>query len=397
MEEGTFIGWLKEEGQWVDSSQMLFVLEGDKAQQEVESFDAGHLRIAPDAPEPGDTVAVGQLIGYLVADGEPNPIASAAAQRPEPPSANAGATTSEAPARPKPPAAASGAAATTPRARRLAREVGVDCATVAGTGRGGRVREVDVHLAAAATRSKERCAGPAGDTQVPGQLIAISPRRRTIAQRMVAATGEAAPVSLARRADATRLVDLRHQLQSAAEPEAQDVPGYTDILIKLAAVAIQQHPMIQAQWQSDGLWLPSQINVGVAVDTEAGLVVPVIHNVPDMTLRQVATEVGRCVKQARSDRLQPDEMRGGTFTVTNLGPMGIDTFTPILNLPQSAILGVGRIGDEPTAHSPDRMTGRQTVALSLTFDHRVIDGAPAARFLQTLARAIEQPAARLVD
>jgi pyruvate dehydrogenase E2 component (dihydrolipoamide acetyltransferase) len=369
MEEGTFSGWLKQDGDRVNPGDRLFALESDKATEEIEALDAGILRIPPDGPSPGDKVKVGQVLAHLVAEGEAAPTApggqpavAAAAPEPAPRRATSAGRRKQ---------------AVSPRARRLAAELGVDWAGLRGSGRNGRIRERDVRAAAA---------GATG-----GRLLPHTEVRRTIAARMVAGVTQAAPVTLTTRADATNLVNLRGQFKAAAAGPEDVVPGYTDLIVKLAAAALRRHPLLQAQWRDDGLFVPDHVAIAVAVDTEAGLLVPVIRDADTLTLRQVAARSRDLVARARAGRLTAEEMRGATFTVTNLGGLDIDAFTPILHLPQCAVLGVGRIAREPAVVG-DQIVPRDQVTLSLTFDHRVVDGAPAARFLDTLRGCLEQPA-----
>jgi pyruvate dehydrogenase E2 component (dihydrolipoamide acetyltransferase) len=173
------------------------------------------------------------------------------------------------------------------------------------------------------------------------------------------------------------------------------IPGYNDMIIKLTAAALLRHPLLAAQWNDHEIVLPDGIHISLAVDTEAGLLAPVIRDADKLTLRQIATESHRLAEVGRGGRLAADQMQGGVFTVTNLGVFGIDAFTPVINLPQCAILGVGRIAREPAVVN-GQIVSRDQLTLSLTFDHRVIDGAPAARFLQDLSRCIEQPGAALI-
>jgi pyruvate dehydrogenase E2 component (dihydrolipoamide acetyltransferase) len=400
MEEGTFAGWLKQDGDRVSSGDRLFALESEKATEEVETLDGGILRIPPDAPQPGDTVRVGQALGYLVAEGESAPAQLGTIQAPsasagtptQAPSASAGTTVplasasglyrgKQAPSASagiiaQPAASAGRRRAVSPRARRVAAELGVDCAAVTGSGRNGRIRERDVRAAAGATG---------------GRLLPHTDTRRTIAARMVAGVTQAAPVTLTTRADATNLVNLRGQFKAAAVGPDDVVPGYTDFLVKLAAVALRRHPLLQARWRDDGLFVPDHVAVAVAVDTDAGLLAPVIRDADRLTLREVAARSHDLVARARAGRLTAAEMRDATFTITNLGGLGVDAFTPILHLPQCAVLGVGRIAREPAVVG-EHVVPRDQVTLSLTFDHRVVDGAPAARFLDTLRGCLEQPA-----
>jgi pyruvate dehydrogenase E2 component (dihydrolipoamide acetyltransferase) len=214
--------------------------------------------------------------------------------------------------------------------------------------------------------------------------------RRTIARRMSEGVHHAAPVTLTTRADATQLVRRRESFKTSAANSPKAAPTFTDILAKLTAAALQQHPLLNAQWRDDGVFIPDDINIAIAVDTEDGLLAPVLRDVARLTLEQVAAASRSLVEQARARRLTPGQLQGGTFTLTNLGSLGVDAFTPILNLPQCATLGVGRIQREPVVAGAEIVI-RERFTLSLTFDHRIVDGAPAARFLQTLRAFIESP------
>jgi len=402
MDEGTFVGWLKEDGAQVRAGEPLFELEGEKALQQIESIDSGILRIDPTCPAPGAVVAVGTLLGHLFAPGESMQTSSS---KPAPQPAAATTASPVAPAlpptvdfAPPDPVVSESAARRTlasPRARRAARQSGVELSALRGTGRGGRVRERDV-LAAASSGGTTPAALPQGASATGrGTLVPHTPHRRTIAQRMQAGCHVAAPVTLTCKVDATNLVNLRRQFQTAAQATDDKPPSYTDILVKLAAVALQRHPRMNSSWTDEGLLLPDSINIGIAVDTPAGLVVPVVHDVPRLSLRELATRTRELVELARARRLTAADQADGTFTVTNLGMFGIDAFTPIVNLPQAAILGVGRIVREPVVRGEQIVPG-DTLTLSLTLDHRVLDGAEGARFLADLTTGLENPAAWLV-
>lgn len=385
MEEGTFVQWLKRDGEPVKAGDMLFVLDGEKAAQEVEAMDSGTLRIPPDSPQPGQTVAVGDLLGYLAEAGEAMPWESPSvsveirAATAAPPSSPAAST----PTLSKPHTLPRHGPAVSPRARRVAAELGVDWTQLAGSGRTGRIRERDVRAAAPAVQ-----AVPSSD-QGPVRIVPISPMRKVIAERMVAAAQTTAPVTLTTRADATNLVNLRNQFKTVAAADAV-IPSYSDFILKLTALALREHPMLNANWTPDGIRMLEAIHIGIAVDTEAGLLVPVIRDVPALNLRQIAAVSRELIEQARSRQLKPEQMQGGTFTITNLGMYGVEAFTPIISLPQCAVLGLGRICREPAVLN-DQIVPRDRMTLSLTFDHRVIDGGPAARFLDTLRRYVEQP------
>jgi len=436
MEEGTFGEWLKKDGDKIAPGDALFVLEGEKSAQDIESLDGGTLRIPPDAPRPGDIVRVGQLLGYLVADGETAPFENGA--KPHPPGNGMAApsnssTTAAPPAGPAARRLARGmqvdldrvsgsgpggkvtlddvhaavqpaavtddlAPAITPRARRAAAELGVDTTSLAGSGRAGRIRERDV-VAAARSGSTASRPRPEAVTRAAGSCasenwLPVTPIRRTIASRMLEATHETAPVTISTRCDATNLVNLREQFRQAAE-EGDVIPSYNDLLVKLTAAVLARHPQLRQQWHDRGLYVPQGMHLAVAVDTEAGLLAPVLRDVDRLTIREVSSRFKALVDKARSGRMPSEDLQGGVFTITNLGMFGIDAFTPIINLPQCAILGIGRIERLPAVVN-EAIVPRDQLMLSLTFDHRVVDGAPASRFLQSLSRAVESPGPHLV-
>jgi pyruvate dehydrogenase E2 component (dihydrolipoamide acetyltransferase) len=231
-------------------------------------------------------------------------------------------------------------------------------------------------------------------TLVAGREIPISGLRRTIAERMVKSRAATAPVTLTTKADASALVSLREQFKAAASPD-EPAPTYSDLIVKLAALALVEHPEVNARWEETRIVLAGAVNIGLAVDTEDGLLVPVVRDVPGLTLLQLAARTRDLVERARRRRLTAEDLAGGTFTVTNLGGLGVDAFTPIINHPECAVLGVGRIVREPAAVG-DQVMIRERLWLSLTFDHRVVDGAPAARFLDAVRRLVENPASSLI-
>lgn len=438
MEEGTFVRWLKAPGERVAPGEPLFELEGEKSVEPVESIDGGILHVPADAPGAGAVVKVGTLVGWLLADGEappaPTPVAPpAVAPAPPPPSTAAGA------ARPAPRPSGPVGGPSSPTIRRLARELGVDLAAVAGSGPTGRILADDVFAAAVArvpaaggsrgrrastpraraaaarlgidwrdlagsgrggrVREADVLAAPRSAASAPHRptaspFDALPKRRRAIAERMLASTRDNAPVTLHCRADVSTLVAYRaRQKAGSAAP-----PAYTDLVAKIVAAALVRHPALAGCWDAHGtLVLPDAdgIHVGIAVDTDAGLLVPVVRDVGRRTLAEVAAESRALVERARTGRLQAADMEGGVFTITNLGASGVDEFTPIVNPPQTAILGLGAIRREPVvardAAGQESIVVRERVALSLTFDHCRVDGAPAARFLDDVRRGIESP------
>jgi len=451
MEEGTFVRWLKGQGDRVKPSEPLFELEGEKSVEPVESIDGGILHVPAGAPGEGAVVKVGTLIGWLLADGEAPPVyaaeappapAAAAPSKPAP-TAAAEAFVSLAPTAPRPPASrptgpvggptsptvrrlarelgvdvetvagsgpagrimaddvfhvavasvggatgsAGGRRPSTPRARATASRLGVDWAMLPGSGRGGRVREADVLGAARPAPAVGRPANP--------RLAGLPKRRRTIAERMLASQAENAPVTLHTRADVTALAALRSRLKFSG---TLPVPAYTDLLAKLVADVLLRHPSLAGCWDASGaLVYPDgmSLHIGIAVDTEAGLLVPVVRDVGRRTLAEITAESRELIEKARAQKLPAAAMEGGVFTITNLGGFGIDEFTPIINGPQTAILGVGAIRREPVvvadSSGAESIAIRDLMTLSLTFDHCRVDGGPAARFLDDVRRVIESP------
>lgn len=396
MEEGTFGEWLKRDGDVITPGQALFVLEGEKSAQDIESFDGGILKIPANAPRPGDTVKVGQVLAYLVAEGETAPAEieiseNTDAKRQETAEVQSAKQSAEVIAGGA--NAAPDTARSSPRARRRAAELGVDLKGLLGSGKGGRIRERDVAEIAKSQAAASRATPATKGRRATDQ--AASRMRKAIAARMSAGVHEAAPVTLTTRCDATNLVNLRGQLKAAASA-GEAVPDYNSLFVKLAAAVLARHPVMTWQWGDGNIVVPEGMHIAIAVDTDAGLLAPVIRDVNRLSLRQLAEELTGIIEQARGTGLPESQLQGGVFTITNLGKFGIDAFTPIINLPQSAILGIGRISREPVVVD-NAIVPRDQVTLSLTFDHRVVDGAPAAKFLNDLRLAVEQPSPWLVS
>ncbi|MFM7151047.1 MAG: dihydrolipoamide acetyltransferase family protein, partial [Gemmataceae bacterium] len=394
-------------------------LEGDKAAQEIESLDAGLLCIPDDAPRPGDTVQVGQVIGFLLAEGESPP--ASVGKRPAQTAPAKPAPEITTTSRPAGPAArrlahqlgidldtipspdptgrilvedvqrtaatsrtdriATSRPIATPRARRRASELGVDWTRLKGTGRDGRVRERDV-LSRPVSSSASI---PEPIPLTPGKHTPATKLRAIIAQRMQAGVTQAAPVTLTTKVDAAALVTFRQHLKQTT-PEGP-IPSYNDILVRLTAMTLRGLPQLNACWHREGIYTYDAIHVATAIDTESGLLAAVISDADQRSIFQIAERTRELIGLAREGRLGQKDLEGATFTVTNLGMFGIDGFTPILNLPQAGILGVGRIVEEPVVRGGQIVAGH-TLTLSLTFDHRVVDGAPAARWLQSLCQRI---------
>lgn len=361
MEEGTFVEWLKVEGEPVQSGDMLYVLEGEKVSTEIESFDNGSLRILPNAPAAGDTVAVGQLLGYLVANGETAPFEREGWTDPQPHQN----TAPESAAQPKPITASQPTGDTStisPRARRVAEELGIEWQSLTGTGSTGRIREADVRAVAGGS---------------------VANPRKVIAQRMSESSRQTVPVTITTRADATELIALRKSF-------ADNAPSYNALFIKLAADALAAFPALHSQWRPKGLYVPPIAHIALAMDTQLGLLAPVIRDPAAKSPAAITREITDLASHSCAGKLQPTELTDATFTITNLGAFGIDAFTPVINLPQCAILGLGRIAKVPAVVG-DAVVPRKQITLSLTFDHRIVDGVPAARFLARIRDGVESP------
>ena len=298
-----------------------------------------------------------------------------------------------------------------PLAEKIAAEAGIDLRKLTGTGAGGKITKEDVELAVA--RAGERESGRAGEAPAgaaPAPPLPTSPAqplpvadvaeriplkgvRGIIADRMGTSVHTTARVTLMLEADATDFVAARERIKAKVAEEWGFAPGYNDLLAKIVAAGLRKFPYMNARLAPDAIERLGHVNVGMAVDTERGLLVPVIRDADQKSLRQFGAEFREMVDRARKGRSLPDDITGGTFTITNLGMYDIEAFTPVINLPEAAILGVGKILPKWVfrPESPDKPVLRQMMALSLVFDHRIIDGAPAAKFLQYVKQVVEEP------
>jgi pyruvate dehydrogenase E2 component (dihydrolipoamide acetyltransferase) len=294
----------------------------------------------------------------------------------------------------------------TPLARRMAAAEGIDLGAITGAGPEGLITREDVQ---AALRVEPKAAAPvtptaalvsapavAPPTAVSGgreTVVPLTSLRRTIAERMSASAYTAPHVTLFTDADASNLVSARSQL-NAELPKERKI-AYNTLLAALAARALNEYPQLNSRLEADGLHLLADINIALAIDTERGLMTPVLRNVDALNLPAIQQGYNDLAGRALNGRSLPQDFEGGTFTITNLGALEIDGFTPIINPPQAAILGVGRIADRPVARE-GAVVVRPMITLSLSFDHRIVDGAPAARFLQRVKQLVERPLALLL-
>jgi pyruvate dehydrogenase E2 component (dihydrolipoamide acetyltransferase) len=393
MESGTIVRWLKSEGDQVQKGEPLYELDTDKVTQEVEADVGGVLlKILVNDGE----VPVGTPVAFLGEAGENLPEVEAPAE-PEAVSAGAGAEQAQrAPERPDesaPPeveAAApeavpsdSGRIKASPLARRIARERGIDLASVSGTGPEGRIVAEDVERAdVAGTGRGPARAAAAGEVE----RVELTSLRRTVGRRMTEAW--AAPAfQIVMSADMTRAQQLRARL---VERHPDERPTVTDVLTKICAAALMRHRAVNALYAGDAVELYPSANVGIAVATDRGLLVPVIPRCEALTVAEIAAARADLVARARDGKLQAADLEGGTFTISNLGMYGVEQFVAVLNPPQAAILAVGAIEDRPVARD-GALVARPMLTLTLTCDHRTIDGATAADFLRTVKEFLEEP------
>lgn len=427
----TLVAWYKKEGDSVSQGEMLFAIETDKATMDVEAPASGVLRRV--TARPGDEVQVLSAIALVAAPDDVitdakipagsksalwdglakgdrtqakkrkshgrrdrifiSPRARRLAEAHDIPLTEIQATGPdgaiverdvraylERPATP----------AITPVARRMAEEAGLEWRTMIGSGAGGRIVGDDVSRVLAASTE----AGPKpvlsdidAEASQAGtlEIIPLRSTRAVIAERMLRSASTTAPVTLTAEVDATALVELRRQLI-----EAGVELSYNDLFLSILARALRDHPRLNASIEGEVIKVWQRIDIGLATETERGLLVPVVRNVDGKGLAQLAGKTAALIERARAGQCTPEELSGGTFTLTNLGMYGIDAFTPLINLPECAILGVGRIKQQPVIDG-ETVVGRQMVWLSLTFDHRLVDGVPAARFLQRVGQLVARP------
>lgn len=404
MESAEIIQWLAAEGQVVASHQPIVEVMTDKFTIELEAPQAGILAGIRPGCEKGAIVPVGEPLAYIVQPGEKAPVlppfgtAPMPASMPAPSAAAAGSTAGlngerEAPGRVK----------STPVARRMAKELGVDIEQLRGTGPGGRVMEADIRAFAEQqhTQAPGKAAPPppvqlpaSAAPQVPANGVRyqeLTPIQRITGERMRESIVNAPQFALEISADATKLLWLQEALDERITLQARARLSLTGLLVKIAAVTLLRHPRVNAEFSAGKIKLLEEINIGVAVGTDQGLVVPVIRNAAHKELAAVTAELAGFQEKARTLHFSADDLAGGTFTLSNLGMYGIERFTAIVNPPQSAILAVGAATRRPVALPNDTVGVRPVMNLALTVDHRVLDGLQAARFLTDLKQKIEKP------
>jgi pyruvate dehydrogenase E2 component (dihydrolipoamide acetyltransferase) len=396
MEEGIFSGWLKKDGDLVKSGEGLFTLEGEKASQDVESTDTGKLQIPKDAPKAGDTVLVGQVIGYLLAENE------TVSQSPAPATAPAPGIKIQVDDsnKTKAPVLADGHEAqaqapenledrdVSPRARRRAAELGVDLKNVVGSRASGRIVEADV-VKAADGRAKPGSPDSQSET-FPGISIHASTMRRNIAERTAFSFSHIPHFYVRAELDVTELVTLREHIVDVLEKECGARITLTDFLLRAQAIALRDFPAANAVWQNNNLVRYRDSDLGVVVGLTDGLVIPVIRAAQKLSLVQMARERIRLISAVKAGQFDAEMTAGGASSISNLGTTRADEFSAIVAPHQSTMLAVGRAAPRPYVVNGGIQV-RTTLRLCLSADHRVIDGAPAAEFLGKIVELLENP------
>lgn len=377
MAEGTVVEWLKVDGDEVEEGEPLVVVETEKVTEEVEASTSGvFYRVHPE----GAVVPPGEVIGHIFQPGEEVKITPRATRPPERVKAI------EAPS-PLRAVEVRGRPVASPVAKRLAREHGVDLTPITGTGPDGMITKEDVLTYVDRLKTAEAIPAPAmlGEEEV----LPLRGWRKTMAERMALSKRTAAHITTIAEVDMTELRNLRKELDRSEDLAKRGI-SYTAFIVKAVAQALQKYPILNSSLIDDKIVVKKYYNIGVAVSREKGLVVPVIRNADQKTLFEVSESIKDLADRARSGKLRLEDVRGGTFSITNVGMLGTILNTPIINPPESAILGVGAIKKRPVVVN-DQIAIRSMMYLCLTYDHRIIDGAPAIRFLQEVRRLLENP------
>jgi pyruvate dehydrogenase E2 component (dihydrolipoamide acetyltransferase) len=398
MESGTVVRWLKQEGDQVEKGEPLYELDTEKVTQEVEAEASGVLlKIAVQEGE----VPVGQTVAVIGEEGEDVPQAEETEADETPQEEGSRAPERDAEREEGAEASAArepseqvteiqeqernGRVKASPLARRIARERGIDLAQLRGTGPEGRIVAEDVERAEIAPA--EAPAAPAAPPPGEVEVVPLTSIRKTIARRLTEAW-QAPVFQISMSADMSRALALREQLVDLAKDSPK--PTISDVLTKIAASALMRHRRLNAEFAGEEVRIHPAANVGMAVATDRGLVVPVIRGAERLSIQEIAAARAELVDRARGGKLQQADLEGGTFTISNLGMFGVEQFVAVLNPPQVAILAVGAVEEKPVIRDGE-ITARPLMSLTLTCDHRAVDGADAADFLRAVRSMLEEP------
>jgi pyruvate dehydrogenase E2 component (dihydrolipoamide acetyltransferase) len=399
MKTGQIASWLKEEGDWVEKGEPLMEVITDKVNIEVESFDSGYLKKI--LFQEGEEVPVTQVIAYIgdEADEVPEDFESKSTEVsnnqvavPVTESAKEKKRDSERRERIK----------ASPLAKKIAGDAGVDIRTVKGTGPGGRIQKEDV-LKAIEEKGRTLTASteptrtsPVAGTPGIAQVIPLAGMRKTIAARMAESFREAPHIVIHMSAEMTRAQNARESLLPLIKERYGVKLSYTDFILKASALSLRNHLGLNACLDGQEIKIFSEVNIGLAVALQTGLIVPTIFKADELTLGEIAQKRDLVVQKAQSGSLSHEEIRGGTFTLSNLGMFGVESFTAVINPPQAAILAIGQIQERVVPRS-GQIVVRPYLTLSLSADHRVVDGAQAATFLSSVKQYLEEPSLLLAS
>jgi pyruvate dehydrogenase E2 component (dihydrolipoamide acetyltransferase) len=416
MQEARIVEWHAKDGERIEKGDVLFTIETEKTALDIEAPASGILEVLVQA---GETVGVLEPVARLLQAKEGHPPAVSTRERagasrlvPASPRARAMArreglslaqiegtgprgmiVVADVEGKPAGAEAPGPKVMISPVARRVAERAGVeDLSGIAGSGPRGRVMRDDVERALTREEGPFREPVLQPRATAEAEVTPLSGPRAVIAERLTASWRERPHVTLTTEADASNLVSAREQINNEGSVKV----SYNALLVTLVARALREHPHMNVSLTEEGIERRTEVNVGVAVDTDRGLLVPVVREADTKALLTVQQALEKLVERALAGESLPDELTGGTFTITNLGMYEVDAFSPIINPPESAILGVGRIVAKPVAID-GQVVVRDRIALSLSFDHRVVDGAPAARFLQRVKQLIERPFVLILD
>jgi len=420
-ETGTVVEWLKTDGQQVKEGETILVIETDKIAIDVEAPGTGIL--SGISAHPGETFPIGTVIAYILEEGEELPVpstppvapfseAAATPSAPAPSDVQAtpvarnmaqahgldiGAVTPTGPGgkvtkediegviQPAAIPARKGDLIATPAARRTARLKGIDLAMVPGTGPGGRIQAFDVE------NYQPRSGAPVSQPVHSGESIPMIGMRKKIAERLTASYQSIPHIQFTARVDMTNFLQARADYNELAQEKGDEKVSVTAMLVKLVAMVLSDHPMLNSSLVDEAIQLHQDINIGIAVALEKGLIVPVVKNANLKGISQIAVESNDLVSRARNDALTGPDVRGGTFTITNLGPFGVEQFNAIINPPEAAILAIGATTSEVVALDGGAIAVRPIMRFTLSADHRIVDGAVAANFIADLKATLENP------
>ena len=379
MTEGLIVEWKKNEGDKVQKGEVLFVLETEKVTYEVEAPEDGVL--SKIVVQEQETVPVGAVVAYLLKPGESTaeltdvPAVAPAAEE----------TTVEIKAEtPAAGALVNERIKATPLAKKIAREYGIDISTITGTGPSGRIVKADVE------KAKEMIARKPSETSSEEKLVKLTGMRRAIAKNMLTSKTEAALAYMGNSVDATKIQELREMLLPYVEKKHGVRVTITDIMMKITGAAICEHPVINTRWTDKGILYLEDVHMGMAMALNNGLIVPVIKDINKKGISQITMDRIELISKGRGGRYTPDDIKGGTFTLSAMGMFGLENFSAIINQPESAILAVAAIMDKPVAFNGEVVI-RPMMNFTLTYDHRTIDGAEAGKFCRTLKEMMENP------